>query len=182
VKFFLVLVVAISLYAKSPGDNAVALIKLELSEKKFTVEYSRFLKFKRSLDSLEEIQKKLKTRSAKGEQDYLDSLLRIQKKSNSLIVSQLMLNQTLKLVNIKDSVTFNKYSKSSVDLLYSHKICDGFLFMGDFIERSEGNKPRAFRVYENGVAECLVKWKRFELVSRLRSVKQKLGKYNKEKI
>lgn len=174
--FYILLLAALLQASNAEIMNATKLIKAEVSDSVFKRDYKIFLKYKGEIDKLDRYNANAYSKKNSTRFKILDNLLEIQKKSDSLIISQYMLNQTLKYISIKDSVKFMKYAKPSIDTLYKNRLCDGFLFMGDYEEKLKGNKIEALNIYEQGFKICKIKWKRFELRSRASQVKYRLGK------
>ncbi|WP_294961524.1 hypothetical protein [Sulfurimonas sp.] len=176
----MLLIAMLSQGSELEQENAIRLIKIELSEVAFEKEYKKFLKYKRQIDELNKYSVNAYSKNKSTRFKILDGLSKIQKDSKSIIISQYQLNQTLKYVSIKDSVKFTKYAKPSIDYLRINYLCDGFLFSGDYEEKVEGNKVKALKTYEQGLRVCKVKWKQFELKGRIGQVKYRLSKRNAE--
>lgn len=106
----------------------------------------------------------------------MDNLSLLQRQTNSIFVAAIIVDQYLKYMNIADETLFSKYMKRPATLLYQKKMCDGYIFIGEYNERYEHDKEKAMSVYAQGQKECKVPWKNFSLLSRYRKIKYQLRK------
>ncbi len=108
--------------------------------------------------------------------DILENLLKIHNKTNSIVISTLLINKTLEYTSIKNQTTLLHYIKPASDFLYKNKFCDGYLFKGIFLENYKNDRKGAINIYQEGIKECSLsksKWKHLELQSRLNVARHK---------
>lgn len=163
---FIILIVDISANGLIPFTNGVNIIKNELTKESFKYDYYKYSKNLKILFSLE---KQLKQVNQTKLEKYktLNKFMKLNNRVNSNILTSVLLNQTLKIINLKNLSDVRKYIKPLADTLYKNKICDGYLFKGEY-EYSLNNKlEKAISIYKDGIKNCNLEWKKFELQGRL---------------
>ena len=145
-------------------------IKMELGAKNYKQEY---LIYNANMSNISDIYqyKKLIRSDKKARFEMLDRLALLQKQTNSAILASIVIKESLWNINITDETLFTKYMKTSVELLYHKKMCDGYIFMGEYLDRFKHDKKEAMKIYSQGMKECKIPWKNTALLSRYRKVK-----------
>jgi len=106
--------------------------------------------------------------------EILDILLEVQKMSSSYVISQYIIDKTFMYVDMKDFKTFYKYTDTSYKLLYSRKLCSGYLLKANKIEYVQGDRIKALFLYKNGYKSCKIEHKSLALRSRYNILKYKM--------
>lgn len=124
----------------------------------------KFNIYKSKIQALDSI--KIDTQS-KDHSYYLNKLRKLEKEANSLLVSSIVLNRYIMFVSLKNSDLVKQYIAPIADKLYRNKLCDGYIFKGEYEYSVNKNIQKSIEIYKEGIRSCKIKWKNFELLSRL---------------
>jgi hypothetical protein len=149
-----------------PFANDVRIIKSELKKEIFKYDYYKYFNNNKKLFSLE---RQLKQVPQSKAEIYiiLNKFMKLNNRVNSNILTYVLLKQILKTINLKNLSDVHKYIKPLANSLYKNKICDGYLFKGEYEYSLNNNLDKAISIYKEGLVHCSLEWKRFELQSRL---------------
>ncbi len=163
---FIILILDILANELIPFSNDVKIVKSELKKESFKYDYYKYFTNRKVLFSLEN---QLKKRYQTKLEIYkiLDKFMKLNNRVNSNILTSVLLNQILKTINLKNLSDVRKYIKPLANSLYKNKICDGYLFKGEYEYSLNSNLEKAISIYKEGVEHCSLEWKRFELQGRL---------------
>ena len=70
-------------------------------------------------------------------------------------------------VSLKNSDLVKQYIAPIADKLYRNKLCDGYIFKGEYEYSVNKNIQKSIEIYKEGIRSCKIEWKNFELLSRL---------------
>jgi len=167
----IILILSISIFKifasnMMPFKIDVNIIKNELSNAKFKKEY---IKYTKNIQLLSILEKQLNKSSKSKKEKYkiLDKFISLENRSNSIILTSILLNQSLKIVSLKNLIDVRKYIKPLANKLYEHQICDGYIFKGEYEYSLNNDLEKSLSIYKEGVKNCNLEWKRFEIQSRL---------------
>lgn len=149
-----------------PFKDGYTQASMEIQTNTFLVKLENriFNKLTKKLKSLE----KRFAESTKREDKLkvIEELQSLAYQDQSIILYSIALNKTISIINLRDLEYVRKYIKPSADFLYKNRLCDGYLFKGEYEKSLNSDSQRALKIYEEGINNCKVEWKKFFLVGR----------------
>lgn len=146
-------------------SSEVSVFENEFTPEIFNQEISKYNDSKSKLKQIESI--KIGGTNNHNRDLILSELQSLERKANSPLVSALILNRYIALINMNNDTEIKKFIIPIADKLYSNNMCDGYIFKGDYTYRINGDINRAIEIYKEGVKNCKIEWKNFEIIGRL---------------
>ena len=162
--YFLVAIFIQSTIASDALDNEILLYAKEFTINEYKKEQKKFNIYKSKFQALDSI--KIDSQS-KDHSYYLNELRKLEKEANSLLVSSIVLNRYIMFISLKNYDLVKQYIVPVADKLYENKLCDGYIFTGEYEFSINKNLKKSLEVYKEGIKNCKIEWKRFELLGRL---------------
>jgi hypothetical protein len=60
-------------------------------------------------------------------------------------------------------------------------MCDGYIFLGAYVQNFQKDMKKSLTIYDDGIYNCKVQWKKMEIISRRNKVRYRLGQIGRKK-
>jgi len=181
-KSFLIVLFALSatLFAdidEQMFQHVIQNVQKEVSPTLYTKDYESF---KRNYNEIVKLNKEVNVLKQQGFEKHIEnlkSLQEINKKNPTLILSQLIIEHSLRNISLKNPKQFFEITLDSIEHLYKNNMCDGYLFYATYKNSLKGERNNAISILNNGEKVCRVDWKKMQIISRKQMLRAERGDF-----
>ncbi len=147
-------------YTRSLND-----LKYELPAYSFKTQENLFNSYALELSGIYQLKSSIYS-NKENRDEYLTRLRDFAKGHNEPIFSQIFIDEFFRYGNIFDNASYEKYLFPILPQLIKQNLCDSYLLEGHYYEHIENNPAYALKVYQSGISNCTLDYKRDGIMSR----------------
>jgi hypothetical protein len=151
------LIISINLYASEYIINDPFFTLKYKSELKtdYNIYYSQLINNSKSqLDELSILHNKIYTNQRYKEEMYSKTMDIVSSYPNNKLIVLIALDTAIGLYGIGNKEYLEKYIKPIANIAYKMKLCNGFIYVGDYENKLYHNTSKTLQIYKDGLKIC----------------------------